>query len=61
MGCDLLRYSTKMYHLAEPINKHKNIRILMNVFGKSKDEVHRYGLPTLLESVEAARVRGMKD
>ena len=37
---DGLGYCSKMHHLAEPGNEHKNTNILANVFGKPEDEVH---------------------
>ena len=36
-----------MYHLAEPVNEHKNTIILVRVCGKYKDKVRGYGFPAL--------------
>ena len=51
----------KMYHLAESIDKNKESIVFAIVFGKSEDEVYRYGLPTLPEVVEVVEVHGLKD
>ena len=37
---DWFRHGNQVYHLAESINKDKNISILMCVCGKSEDEAH---------------------
>ena len=44
---DLIEYSSKMHHLAEPVHEHKNTIILVSVFGGTEDVVRGNGLPAL--------------